>query len=119
MIPKIVSDFGNSKKVQLISAGAHHSVVMTQSSDIYVCGCNTDGQLGMGDTDIRSGFSLLKSLADKNVYRIFTGGNHTWVLLDEFIPIRKNFRPPSPLEGDRFKLSSQHNKSKRNPSKDP
>ena len=73
----------------------------------------------MGDTDIRSGFTLLKSLADKNVYRIFTGGNHTWVLLDEFIPVRKNFRPPSPLEGDKFKLSQLQNKTKRTLSRDP
>jgi alpha-tubulin suppressor-like RCC1 family protein len=78
---------------------------MTQQSDIYVCGNNNDGQLGMGDTDSKSAFTLLRSLSDKNVYRIFCGGNHTWVLLDEFIPTRKNYRPPSPLEGDKFKLS--------------
>jgi hypothetical protein len=105
MKPTLVEDFGKSnKKVQLVSAGAHHSVIMTQQGDVYVCGSNTDGQLGMGDTEMRSGFTFLKSLGDKNVYRIFTGGNHTWVLLDEFIPIRKNARPPSPLDGERFKL---------------
>jgi hypothetical protein len=46
----------------------------------------------------------VKSLDDKNVYRVFAGGNHTWILLDEFIPIRKPHRAPSPLEGDKFKL---------------
>ena len=76
---------------------------MTQAGDIYVCGNNKDGQLGLGDTETRTAFTLLKSLADKNVYRIFAGGNHTWVLLDEFIPMRKNMRAPSPLAGDRAK----------------
>ena len=74
---------------------------MTQSGDIYVCGSNRDGQLGLGDTETRTGFNHLKSLADKNVYRIFAGGNHSWVLLDEIVPMRKNVRPPSPLEGDK------------------
>jgi len=39
-------------------------------------------------------------LADKNAYRIFAGGNHSWVLLDEFVPMRKAYRAPSPLAGD-------------------
>ena len=113
MKPTLVEDFGKSnKKVTLVSAGAHHTVVMTQGGDLYVCGSNTDGQLGMGDTEMRSGFTLLRSLGDKNVYRLFTGGNHTWILLDEFIPFRKNARLPSPLEGERCKLLNQPRKRK-------
>jgi hypothetical protein len=112
MRPTLVEDFGKSnKKVSLISAGAHHSVIMTQQGDIYCCGSNTDGQLGMGDTEMRSGFTILRSVQEKNVYRIFTGGNHTWILLDEFIPQRKNVRLPSPLEGEKFKLLN-HGKPK-------
>ena len=74
---------------------------MTQAGDIYVCGSNRDGQLGLGDTDTRTCFTHLKSLSDKNIYRIFAGGNHSWVLLDEIIPMRRNARPPSPLDGDK------------------
>ena len=98
--PRYVQDF-SGKKVQLMAAGLHHSMVMTQSGDIYVCGSNKDGQLGLGDTDTRTGFTHLQSLADKNVYRIFAGGNHSWVLLDEIVPMRKNPRPPSPLDCDK------------------
>lgn len=36
-------------------------------------------------------------MQEKNVYRLFAGGNHSWVLLDEFVPLRKGYRPPSPL----------------------
>jgi alpha-tubulin suppressor-like RCC1 family protein len=44
MKPTLVEDFGKAnKKVQLISAGAHHSVIMTQQGDVYCCGSNTDG----------------------------------------------------------------------------
>ena len=70
---------------------------MTQKGDIYVCGNNTDGQLGLGDTETRSTFTWLRSLADKNVHRVFAGGNHSWVLIDEFMPIRLKVRAPSPL----------------------
>ena len=66
----------------------------------------------MGDTETRTCFTHLKSLADKNVYRIFAGGNHSWVLLDEIVPVRKNTRPASPLDGDKA------NKPNSSPQKD-
>jgi len=72
---------------------------------MYVCGNNTDGQLGLGDFETRSTFTWVRSLADKNVHRIFCGGNHTWVLLDEFLPIRNNARAPSPLREEEKTVS--------------
>jgi alpha-tubulin suppressor-like RCC1 family protein len=96
--PKLVEDFGE-KKIKLIAAGLNHSVVCTQEGDVYVCGHNKDGQLGLGDTGTRTGFTLLESMQEKNVYRIFAGGNHTWVLLDQFVPLRAIHRYPSPLKG--------------------
>lgn len=94
--PTLVRDF-KDKKISLISAGAHHSVIMTQQGDVYVCGNNKDGQLGLGDCEARNSFTYLRSLADKNVYRLFCGGNHTWALIDEFMPMRVRPRVPSPL----------------------
>ena len=37
-----MEDFG-TKKIKLIAAGANHSIVSTQSGDIYVCGHNKEG----------------------------------------------------------------------------
>lgn len=76
-------------------------MALTQAGDLYVCGSNQDGQLGLGDTEMRTGFQHLRTLADKNIYRLFAGGNHSWVLLDEIIPMRTNVRPPSPLHVDK------------------
>jgi len=42
----------------------------------------------------------MKAMQNKNVFRISAGGNHTWIMLDEFMPLRKNWRPPSPLALD-------------------
>lgn len=106
--PKFVQDF-LGKKIKLITAGQNHSLALTQAGDLFVCGSNTDGQLGLGDTEMRTSFQHLRTLADKNIYRIFAGGNHSWVLLDEIIPMRNNVRPPSPLYGER--VPSPKNKS--------
>lgn len=100
------------KKVKSIAAGQNHSIALTQAGDIFVCGSNTDGQLGLGDTDMRTGFTHLRTLADKNIYRIFAGGNHSWVLLDEIIPMRNVCRPPSPLYGDKVSLTKQRSPQK-------
>jgi len=53
----------------------------------------------------------VRSLADKNVYRIFCGGNHTWVVIDEFLPIRNRVRAPSPLFEAEEKPTSPKTKS--------
>lgn len=100
MAPKFVEDFTH-KKVKMIAAGHSHSLCMTEEGDVFACGSNKDGQLGVGDIDTRKGFTHVSSLTDKNIYRIFAGGNHSWVLLDEIIPMRRYPRAPSPLEGDK------------------
>ena len=97
--PKLVEAFG-TKKIKLIAAGANHSIASTQQGDVYVCGHNKEGQLGLGDTNTRTCFTLLESMQEKNVYRIFAGGNHTWILLDQYVPLRVGYRYPSPLKCD-------------------
>ena len=39
----------------------------------------------------------MASVGSKNVYRIFAGGNHSWVVVDDVIPTRSNYRAPSPI----------------------
>ena len=31
------------------------------------------------------------------MYKMFAGGNHSWVVIDDIMPIRENYRPPSPI----------------------
>jgi hypothetical protein len=28
---------------------------------------------------------------------MFAGGNHSWVVIDDIIPVREHYRPPSPV----------------------
>ena len=40
----------------------------------------------------RTAFQYVTNVGDKNVYRIFAGGDHSWVVIDDIIPTRSNFR---------------------------
>jgi S-formylglutathione hydrolase FrmB len=40
------------------------------------------------DTESRTAFQYVASVGDKNVYRIFAGGDHSWVVIDDIIPVR-------------------------------
>ena len=37
------------------------------------------------------------SLGPRNIYKVFAGGNHSWVVLDDIIPVREKYRAPSPI----------------------
>ena len=49
------------------------------------------------ETESRTAFQNVGSIGDKNVYRIFAGGNHSWIVIDDIIPQRNMYRPPSPV----------------------
>lgn len=52
---------------------------------------------GLNDKESRTSFNHIINIGAKNVYRIFAGGNHSWVVIDDIIPIRKRYRAPSPV----------------------
>jgi alpha-tubulin suppressor-like RCC1 family protein len=37
------------KRVVMVAAGANHSLCLTDQSNVYSCGYNAKGQLGLGD----------------------------------------------------------------------
>lgn len=50
--PTLVTDF-DGVRITAISAGGYHSVVQTAKGDMYACGLNKDGQLGLGHNKSR------------------------------------------------------------------
>ena len=52
---------------------------------------------GLKDKESRTAFQHVANIGAKNIYRAFAGGNHSWVVIDEIIPIRTKYRPPSPV----------------------
>jgi regulator of chromosome condensation len=92
-----VKDLTN-KPIAQIASGWNHSLALSERGDLYACGYGTHGQLGLQeDLESKIQFTLVGSLGARNVSRIFAGGNHSWFLLDDNMPVREGYRPPSPL----------------------
>lgn len=36
-------------------------------------------------------------MGGKNLYSIFAGGHHSWVTIDDLMPVKEHYRPPSPV----------------------
>lgn len=90
-------DFATAPIAQ-IAAGWHHSLALTSRGDLYAAGHGAWGQLGLGETEIMPNFVHVSPLGPKNVKKIFAGGDHSWVILDENNPERLDYTPPSPLK---------------------
>ena len=94
--PTLVQDF-DGIKVQAISAGSHHSVVQTAAGDLYACGLNKDGQLGLGHAKAKTQFTHISAFGGINIQRFVASGNHAWFQIDEFLPFAAKYQLPAPL----------------------
>ena len=96
-MPQLVRDFASIPIAQ-IAAGWHHSLALTTKGDLYAAGHGAWGQLGLGENDIMPNFVYVSPIGPKNIKKVFAGGDHSWVLLDEENPERLDYSPPSPLK---------------------
>lgn len=53
--------------------------------------------MGHGSTEAKTQFTLVESIGDKNIDRIFAGGSHSWIILNDIDPVRNNYRYPDAL----------------------
>jgi alpha-tubulin suppressor-like RCC1 family protein len=106
-LPQLVVDLKDTK-VEFIAAGWNHSAVLTTEGYLYVCGHGEYGQLGLGDTSSKTRFTYVPFIKDKNIYKVFAGGNHTWLVIDEVQIIRENWVSPRHSE---IKDAFEDNKS--------
>eukprot|EP00903_Cladosiphon_okamuranus_P016988 g15658.t1 len=72
------------EKVKAIGCGDYHSMVVTRAdADVYACGLNSYGQLGLGDTDNRKRLTLVEDLIGLNTMAAAGGAQHSLVLTTE------------------------------------
>jgi len=95
-----------SKPLAAVAAGWNHSLVLSERGDLFACGYGNHGQLGLNDKESRTSFTHVADLGAKNVYKIFGGGNHSWVVIDDILPVRENYRPPSPVNHMNAQINS-------------
>ncbi len=65
----------------MVAAGANHSLCLTDANNVYSCGYNAKGQLGLGDEKSVTLWTHVTSLQSKKVDKIFAGGDHSWSIL--------------------------------------
>ncbi len=81
-----------SHKVVSIAAGRNHSLALTTKNDVYACGNGQNGQLGLPDKEMRKVFTHVLSLVTVNSVKMYAGGFHSWVVLDDLMPKKDEFQ---------------------------
>merc|ERR1712000_551505 len=67
----------NLSEITRIECGYSHSICVDVANDLYLFGCNGNGQLGLGDTENR--YKPIKHPSLSNIIDISKRGNHTFI----------------------------------------
>ena len=65
--------------VSHIACGTHHSVLVKTDGTLWACGYNTQGQLGLNSTSIKTTFTQVTTNVSNAQY-VFCGGNYTYYI---------------------------------------
>ncbi|XP_045053875.2 X-linked retinitis pigmentosa GTPase regulator isoform X4 [Desmodus rotundus] len=71
------------EKVKLAACGRNHTLVSTEEGQIYAVGGNNEGQLGLGDTEDRDTFHLIKFFTSQHQLKQLSAGSNTSAALTE------------------------------------
>uniref|UniRef100_A0A8D2JI69 Secretion regulating guanine nucleotide exchange factor n=1 Tax=Varanus komodoensis TaxID=61221 RepID=A0A8D2JI69_VARKO len=72
----------NQTNIKSIAGGGGHSVVLTETGELFLCGQNNDGQLGLGHTEDVMHFTLCTSLTGCPVMQVACGWDFTIILAE-------------------------------------
>ena len=115
--PLIVKSLTNKKIIE-IAAGWSHSMVLSSEGNIYSTGCNKYGELGTGKNNNKYNYTWVSKLSKLNIKHISAGGHHSWCLLDNSEPYRKNKNIPEPLLKSNFSMKRKIERKLSNLSQD-
>lgn len=82
LVPKVVECMGG-KQVRKVSCGLHHTAFVTGEGEIYTCGNNENGQLGLKDTRSRYTPTVLEELSQYRFKSVACGYYHTLALTEQ------------------------------------
>ncbi|KAM5224464.1 secretion-regulating guanine nucleotide exchange factor isoform 6-T8 [Hipposideros larvatus] len=80
LLPQQLNDFCKPGCVRRITGGGGHSAVVTDGGNLFVCGLNKDGQLGLGHTENVLYFTPCKSLLGCPIQQVACGWDFTIIL---------------------------------------
>ncbi|XP_059942435.1 X-linked retinitis pigmentosa GTPase regulator isoform X8 [Mesoplodon densirostris] len=65
------------EKVKFAACGRNHTLVSTEGGKVYAAGGNTEGQLGLGDTEERNSFHLISFFTSQHKIKQLSAGSNT------------------------------------------
>lgn len=72
-----------SERVKLTACGRTHTLVFTSRGNLYACGGNNEGQLGLGDCDDRTSFHLVEFFNKQGPIKMLAAGSNTSAALTQ------------------------------------
>ena len=66
--------------VEKIACGKNHAFILKNDGSIWACGYNSNGQLGLGDTNYRTTFTQVTTNINNDVKEVCCGGYHSFIL---------------------------------------
>ncbi|XP_016288852.2 X-linked retinitis pigmentosa GTPase regulator isoform X5 [Monodelphis domestica] len=71
------------EKVKIAACGRNHTLVYTEEGKVYAAGGNSEGQLGLGDTEERTTFQLVSFFTAQHKIKQLSAGSNTSAALTE------------------------------------
>ncbi|XP_049560748.1 X-linked retinitis pigmentosa GTPase regulator isoform X14 [Orcinus orca] len=71
------------EKMKFAACGRNHTLVSTEGGKVYAAGGNTEGQLGLGDTEERNTFHLISFFTSQHKIKQLSAGSNTSAALTE------------------------------------
>ena len=72
----------NTDNIKDVYCGGSYTIILKNDGTLWGCGCNTFGQLGLGDTTNRTTFTQVTTNAD-NIKSVCCGSSHTLILKND------------------------------------
>ncbi|XP_026702159.1 X-linked retinitis pigmentosa GTPase regulator [Athene cunicularia] len=71
------------EKTKLAVCGRNHTLVYTEKGNVYAAGGNSEGQLGLGDTEERTTFHLIRFFTNQHKIKQLAAGSYTSAAVTE------------------------------------
>ncbi|XP_068011177.1 X-linked retinitis pigmentosa GTPase regulator isoform X2 [Melanerpes formicivorus] len=71
------------EKTKLAVCGRNHTLVYTEKGNVYAAGGNSEGQLGLGDTEERTTFHLISFFTNQHKIKQLAAGSYTSAAVTE------------------------------------
>ncbi|XP_052750386.1 X-linked retinitis pigmentosa GTPase regulator-like [Galleria mellonella] len=81
-VPQFVELEGDPKPIRQVSAGSNHTAILTDEGRVFMCGSNSEGQLGLGE-DTRSSVKFTELKFMEKIAFVECGYYHTVFITEQ------------------------------------